>query len=96
MTTRKSEGNGPEGRLGSPWATPRFYRWGGPKAYRWAFGWETGEDGDLVCMRRVALTKVEGEIALSPVCSNRLLAFFAFIMKRILTEVDLNLRGLEG
>jgi len=75
---------------------PKFYRWDGFITSPWSFGWETGKDNDLVCVKPNILTKIEGEIALSPVCSTRLLAFWSFVMKAILVKIDHNLRGLEG
>ncbi len=64
--------------------------------YRWSFGWETGQDNDLVCIKPNVQTPLEGEIALSPVCSNRFLAFCAFVVKAMLVKIDHNLRGLGG
>jgi len=76
---------------------PKFYRWGGGGIpFKWSFGWLTGRDNDLVCVKPRIYTPVAGEIALSPVCSNRVLAIIAFVMKAILVKVDYNLRGLEG
>lgn len=70
---------------------PRFYRWNN----NWSFGWETGEDNDLICIKPDISIKIEGDIYLSPVCSNRLLAFLAFVLKQILSRIDHNLRGLK-
>ena len=76
---------------------PRFSRWGGGGVpYTWTFGWLTGRDNDLVCVKSKIDTPIAGEVALSPVCSNRLLAFIAFAMKAILVRIDQNLRDLAG
>lgn len=71
---------------------PRFYDWGGGGVpYRWSFGWLTGEDDDLVCVLPTIKTEALGELSLSPVCSNRLLALFGFVCKLILLKVDKNI-----
>ena len=68
---------------------PKFYDWGGGGIpYSWSFGWLTGEDGDLVCVLPNVKSKVLGEISLSPVCSNHLLALISFVCKLILLKVD--------
>lgn len=72
---------------------PRFYDWG---EQAWSFGWETGKDNDLVCVKPNLHTSLQGEIALSPVCSNRLLAICAFVIKALLIRIDHNLRDLES
>ena len=76
---------------------PKFYRWGGGGVpFSWSFGWETGVDDDLVCVKPNVQTKIQERVALSPVCSTRLLALLAFAMKAILVRIDRNLRGLES
>lgn len=71
---------------------PKFYRWGGgPIPYYWSFGWLTGKHNDLVCVKPHIQTEEE-EIALSPVCSNRLVALLAWAAKVILLRTDRNLR----
>lgn len=76
---------------------PRFYRWGGGiLPHTWSFGWVTGKDDDLVCVKPSVEIEPEDELFLSPVCSNRFLAFWAFVMKAILARIDHNSRGLEG
>ena len=71
-----------------------FYRWGGGGVpFKWSFGWLTGKDNDLVCVKPQITTSLAGEISLSPVCSNRPLAFCAFIAKSFLLRVDHNLRN---
>ncbi len=73
---------------------PHFFRWGDVGvSSKWSFGWEAGKDNDLVCVKPNVNTILAGEITLSPVCSNR---FLAFILKTILVRIDNNLRGLEG
>ena len=58
---------------------PKFLRFGGGSLpYHWAFGWETGRDNALLCVKPNIKTQIGEQIALSPVCSNRLLAFCAF------------------
>lgn len=72
---------------------PRFYKWSGghriPDA--WSFGFITGKDHDLICIKPNPSDKIEAEIALSPVCSSKLLAISAFWVKRVLLQVDQNL-----
>ncbi|MFC2060299.1 hypothetical protein ACFLTZ_04305 [Chloroflexota bacterium] len=69
---------------------PKFYDWGGGGLpIDWSFGYLTGEDNDLVCVKQVR-TKREGELALSPACHNKTLAVFAFCLKAILIRVDTN------
>ncbi len=71
---------------------PRFYDWGGGGVpYSWSFGWLTGEDDDLVCVLPIVKTKTLGELSLSPVSSNRLLALLGFACKLILLKVDKNI-----
>ena len=71
---------------------PRFYRWGGGGVpYTWSFGWWTGKDDDLLCVKSRTSNDTEAEIALSPVCSNRLLALLAFGLKAILIKIDGNI-----
>jgi len=75
---------------------PKFYRWGGGGLpFTWSFGWVTGLDNDLMCVVPNAQTRLQEHIALSPICSNRLLALCAFVIKAILVRVDHNLKGLE-
>ena len=70
----------------------KFYKWGGgPCPYSWSFGWLCGRDGDLVCVKRNTTSTGSNNYALSPVCSNRLLAFIAFILSAILVRIDQNL-----
>lgn len=77
---------------------PRFYRWGGNSDI--SFGWRTGRNNDLICIRpRIGIELKEPtlSILLSPICSNRFLALFAFIVKVLLMRIDQNLkRYLEG
>lgn len=71
---------------------PKFYKWdGGPLPSRWSFGWRTGKDNDLACIRRRVETKNEGDLFLSPVCDNRFLALYAFVIKYLLSRVDHNM-----
>lgn len=70
---------------------PRFYCWPGPPYDEWSFGWLTGRDNDLVCVLREVSDPLEGDLTLSPVCSNRILAVLAFVAKRFLLAVDRNL-----
>jgi|24BtaG_2_1085350.scaffolds.fasta_scaffold33864_1 hypothetical protein len=72
---------------------PKFYRWGGggvPSS--WSLGWETGKDNDLICASPHVATRAREEHTLSPVCSNRLLAFICTVLKIILLRLDRNLR----
>ena len=72
---------------------PKFYHWENRDGSSvWAFGWETGRDNDLICVKRNVQTTVVAELALSPVCSTRLLAILAFAIKLILLGIDQNLR----
>lgn len=76
---------------------PKFYDWGGGGVpVWWTFGWETGRDNDLICVKYKVTTPIEGEIALSPSCRNRLSALLAFVLKAILISIDGNLKELEG
>ena len=50
----------------------------------------TGKDGDLVCVLPNVRTKELGELSLSPVCSNRILALICFTCKLILIKLDRN------
>ena len=59
--------------------------------FSWSFGWLTGEDSDLVCVLPNVKSKVLGEINLSPVCSNHILALISFLCKLILLKVDKNI-----
>ena len=72
---------------------PKFYRWGGGGVeYTWSFGWLTGKDSDLVCIKEDVQTEQEAELVLSPVCTSRLLALFGFICKLSLLRIDKNLK----
>jgi len=71
---------------------PRFYDWGGGGLpILWSFGWETGKDNDLICVKPKVETALDGEFALSPVCRSRAMAIFAFIIKSILIRIDDNI-----
>jgi hypothetical protein len=71
---------------------PKFYDWGGGNIpYSWSFGWLTGEDDDLVCVVPIVRTKALGELTLSPVCNNHLLALLGFTCKLILVKIDRNM-----
>ena len=68
---------------------PKLYKWDGgiiPDAY--SFGFLTGRDHDLICVKPNLSDRMEAEIALSPICSTRLLAILAFLLKRILMKID--------
>jgi len=76
---------------------PRYYKWGGGSSQtHWSFGWETGKDGDLICIKPNISSRLAGEINLSPSCSSRFLAFIAFILKAILEKIDYNMRISES
>ena len=71
---------------------PRFYRWGGGGVkYSWSFGWLTGQDDDLICVRPSIEDRIEAKMALSPVCTTRILAILAFVLKMILLRIDDNM-----
>jgi len=74
---------------------PKLYRWDGgqiiPNAY--SFGYMTGRDHDLICVKPNLSDNIEAKIALSPVCSTRLLSISAYLLKRLLIQIDQNLRG---
>ena len=72
---------------------PRFYRWDGGHiiADAWSFGYMTGQDNDLICVKPNICDKIKAERALSPVCSTRPLAISAFWAKRFLLRIDQNL-----
>ncbi len=63
---------------------PEFIRWGGPVRYRYSFGWWTGRDGDMMCVKRNKVACMGHDELLSPVCRNRPFAFLAFVAKRFL------------
>ncbi len=72
--------------------TPKFYRWDTRNGAVWAFGWKTGGDNDLICIKRCIKTTREAEMVLSPICSTKLLAISAFVAKVMLSRIDHNLR----
>ncbi len=61
--------------------------------FKWSFGWLTGLDNDLVCISPFVRTRTREECFLSPVCSNRLVALVAMLLKVLLVKLDWNLRG---
>ncbi|MCH7783572.1 hypothetical protein IID62_10965 [candidate division KSB1 bacterium] len=61
-----------------------------PLRDRYTFGWLTGEDKDLVCVKPITANHF-AEKALSPVCTNRIYAVLGFILKRILVSIDRNI-----
>lgn len=67
-----------------------IFVWPGPPRDRWACGWLTGPDSDLVCVKRNIMATWQGELTLSPLCFNPLLAIMAHIIKRILIALDHN------
>ena len=73
---------------------PRLFRWSGGKILpdKWSFGYLTGYDHDLVCVKSSITDKIEAETTLSPICANRFLAISAFALKRILLSLDDNSR----
>jgi len=75
---------------------PKFYKWGGGGVpFFWCLGWETGKDNDLICVKPYITTVIEGELTLSPICRNKPLALFAFMLKAILVRIDNNVKGLD-
>ena len=71
---------------------PTLFKWGGNSIPdSWAFGYLTGKDHDLICVRSNIKDKKKAEIALSPVCVNRPLAILAFVFKRLLLKLDENI-----
>lgn len=73
---------------------PEFVAWGGgPVKTRWSLGWWTGPDDDLLCVVPSLYDRDHAELALSPVCSNRLLAVLAFLLKRLLFAIDDNVKA---
>ena len=75
-------------------AIPSFYKWGGGGVpFKWSLGWLTGIDGDLVCVIPNVHTRIIEHRALSPVCSNAMLAIIAMIFKAILLKIDYNLKN---
>ena len=57
----------------------------------WCFGWLTGPDSDLICVRPNITSNSYGHVAKSPSSFNPLCAIFAFAIKRILLRIDDNL-----
>ena len=71
---------------------PHFYCWdGGVLPNKWSFGYLTGSDNDLICLKSSISDKIEAGMTLSPVCANRFLAISAFVLKRILLRLDDNM-----
>jgi len=58
----------------------------------YAFGWLTGPDSDLICLRPNITDNYVGAIALSPTNDSRFLAIVGFFLKYILFAVDQNIR----
>ena len=77
---------------------PKLFRWnsGGILGDKWSFGYLTGSDHDLICIKPNIGDKMEAEIALSPVCTTRLLAISAFASKRILLRLDDNMTARKS
>lgn len=78
---------------------PGFYRWGGhPVPSSWSFGWLTGRDGDLVCVKAhiVEESPCAANWVLSPVCGTRAVALIAFALKYLLTNLDQNVKAMSG
>ena len=76
----------------------KFYKWGGggvPVA--WSFGWLTGKDGDLVCVTQTLNEENarQADWVLSPVCSNRVYALTAFLLKAIVVAMDQNVARVK-
>ena len=77
---------------------PRFFAWGGGSVKTtWSFGWLTGKDRDLVCVRPYLIEEntCAADRVLSPVCGTRLTAFAAFVLKRLLVSLDQNVTGVN-
>lgn len=73
---------------------PKFWKsGGGGLPYCWAVGWWAGPDGDLLCIKPDCYTRKQAENSLSPVCLTRAEAVFAFVIKRVLMFLDLNMRA---
>jgi len=77
---------------------PKFYRWGGGGVkYTWSYGWLTGIDNDLICVKRgVSKSLPTADAFLSPVCSTKLLALWAFLLKALVVRIDHNVKDLES
>ena len=80
---------------------PKFFAWGGGSVRTtWSFGWLTGSDADLVCVRPCVAEEnaCAADWVLSPVCGTRATAFLAFVLKYLLVILDQNISGvrLEG
>lgn len=77
---------------------PKYYKWPGDRIFPkddWSFGWLTGPDRDLVCIKPNIKTNDFARVALSPICSNRFLATVAFCTKRFLAKLDQNITDFE-
>lgn len=71
---------------------PIFHKWdGGSLPNSWSFGYLTGKDHDLICIKPSITNKIAAEMALSPVCTNWFLAISAFMLKRLLLRLDENM-----
>ena len=58
----------------------------------YAYGWLTGEDNDLICIKPYIGDNTEAQLALSPCCKTRFFALIAFAMKLVLWKLDTNLQ----
>ncbi len=56
----------------------------------WCVGFTTGIDNDLVCVFPNIHFRKQEQDTLSPTCKNLPLAIFAFLIKRILLNLDSN------
>ena len=77
---------------------PGWFQWGGGGVpYRWSFGWWSGRDGDLICVKpRVKESDpCSANWVLSPVCRTRAAALLGFVLKYLVVCLDQNVFGVS-
>ena len=74
---------------------PNLYQWDGGQIIpdAWSFGYVTGQDHDLICVKPNLSDKIKTEIAKNLVEHTGLNAISAFWAKRLLILIDQNLWG---
>lgn len=68
----------------------------GPPSDEWVFGWLTGRDSDLVCVKPNLVDPYKAQMALSPASSNLLLAVMGFLLKSAVLVIDRNFLSPDG
>lgn len=71
---------------------PCFTKWGPVNGrWTWSFGWWTGPDNDLICIKPHCINYSQSHVTLSPVAKNAVCAFISFLLKRLLYKLDENM-----